>query len=333
MGLFQDTIRDAHRPLGGTVLRRSIDAQVDAPTEEQEPIAEEPADGMQTIFRFQKEGATAFAQRPPQASSRPEVGSSRSSVGDPLSASAEVESPRRIAPSDRVTPIPTMFDRSNGDLETGQQERVGPSEAEAAHASSAKSTMYQPVDPPVHDDAVSFRHVLDSEVTSGSEPNARRSDDSFESRVSGRDAPSESSLPALPVTAPITPLTAPVTPTPAAHYSEARPTGRAPDVQAASPATQERAGPATATSDATQPRPAPASHHAGARSVSARPRTSADPLADGAPLNRTEPAPESSLVIGRIDVVVTATNTTASPVANSGGSDRGFLSRNYLKRL
>lgn len=44
------------------------------------------------------------------------------------------------------------------------------------------------------------------------------------------------------------------------------------------------------------------------------------------------PAPEASLVIGRIDVVVVAPDPKPQAGAPAAG-DRGFLSRNYLKRL
>jgi len=340
MGLFQDTIRDAHRPLGGGLLRRAVDAQADVPVEDPEPMAaEEPASGMQTIFRFQKEGAPVSMPGPPQASSRPQVGNVRPSSGDPLSASAEVESPTRIAPGDRDNVIPTTFDRSNGNLETRQPERLSPGEAAAAHA-SARSTTYQPVFPSVPEDKVFSRPVLDSAVMSGSELNARRGNDSFESRESGRDAPSESSLSAPPVAAPAS-EPAPAVASPGARDRVSSPGAGAPDsLEASLPSADSALSSAAQGVSAAvtgRPRPAPTSHHVPISSPLTRAPLGAHPLPGPGPrpgpLGRAEPTPEPRLVIGRIDVVVTATTPPVTAPADSGGNQRGFLSRNYLKRL
>lgn len=51
-----------------------------------------------------------------------------------------------------------------------------------------------------------------------------------------------------------------------------------------------------------------------------------------APAKAPVPSSAPNLVIGRIDVTVVAHETKA-PAATRGDTDRGFLSRNYLRRL
>jgi hypothetical protein len=69
-----------------------------------------------------------------------------------------------------------------------------------------------------------------------------------------------------------------------------------------------------------------------ALAVAARPRTRDDPRNPRRAPDVRIASAEPHLVIGRIDVVVLAAPAPV-PASAPGAPDRGFLSRNYLKRL
>jgi hypothetical protein len=321
MGLFNDTLHDARRPLAGGWVRRAPD-ESEAGAPEEDYTQDSTPSGMQTVFRFQKAGQNL----PREASIRPGVGIARLPVGDPLSAGAEVESPRPHATNDGETRISVLGDSRESELETGQEIHGSPGKIAAANVVSESKT-HQSVVLPGPIETESNHETHRSEIPEGSEQLVSRQRETFQSRPTGRGAPSETSLastPAQPGAAARTGQAAGLAFDSvfehAAPHHYARDGGAAIAHIESSPAREPLSE--TRASAATRPDRA---NHAAAQD----PRRATELATEFA----TKPTPPS-LIIGRIDVVVVADaappQTQTQPTARA---DRGFLSRNYLKRL
>ncbi len=367
MAILQDTILDAQRPLGGGWLRRSAiegDAEL-GPTNE-----DSSTEGMQTIFRFQKEGPA----RPLKASFQPVVEATRVPAGDPLSAGTEAarwKSPANTGiDSFGIDATETVSSRS--ELETGQEVRGGPSKTTAAREEIASEEEVRSLSVPGPTEAKLYRTTHKSEIPDGTGQPVSRYEISSPSRA-GRGAPSETShsstaaestvaaaraveIPAptaltaqafsdatLAVDADVAPTVAePPTPGRASQNSQARPS----PPQAAGPepqVTAHTAQPVPPSPTIASPDVRPNRHgddNSGYRPNAAiahappRAERPASPaLAMPANTAPAKPRPaEPSLVIGRIDVVVVAREPQAATPTRAD-NHHGFLNRNYLKRL
>jgi len=315
MSLFNDTIHDARRPLAGGWVRRASD-ESEASTPEEDFAQDSTPSGMQTVFRFQKAGQFL----PREASIQPGAGHSRPPAGDPLSAGAEVESPRSPATNDGETLISVLGDSRESALETGQVIHGSPGKVAAANVVSESKT-HQSVVLPGPIETELNRETHRSEIPEGSERLVSRQRETFLSRPTGRGAPSETSL-------------ATAQPGAATRINQA--TGFASEFAtgfasepAAPPSFERDGGAAIAGIEPSPARESLSETRASAATRPNRPNYAASPTLD----RGSELAPPR-LVIGRIDVVVVAAAAAAPPQPQpSARADRGFLSRNYLKRL
>lgn len=334
MGLFDDTIRDARRPLAGAWVWR---AAADDETEVDQPMVDEPADsepsGMQTVFRFQKAGSPAMPGGSREASFQRGAEYNRLPAGDLLPAGAEDESPE--PPAVNVTGnrgISVASDNRTSNLETGQEEHASPSKMAVANAGIESATTVQSV---VSPDPVGTKPSRGQQpnIPEGSEQPVSRSGEPYQSGPTGRGAPSEFFFSLPPGTDWEQSSPSPIHSRPAAT----RPIEAWPRPEGVTGAPQAKGLdlPAT-TPEAPMPRrgtvfpaPAPDLRPTGAIGSPSRGgvHTPTPSPAGGGP----EPA-APGLVIGRIDVVVVAGNTQAQPAARPQ-TDGSFLSRNYLKRL
>jgi hypothetical protein len=349
LGLLADTISDARRPLDGWVRRSAAD-EPDAGAPDEETGVDSAPPGIQTIYRFQKEGPV----RSREASFQFGGGSNRSPAGDPLSAEGEAGRLVPTAKSVGITDISVKGDSRGSSLETGQEERASPSKIAAAGVVSASIPVQSDVSP-VPVEAESSRAVQ-YVVPDGSEPTVSESGETFGSRLTGRGAPSE--------TYRLPPRDREYQPAePAAHPARAAARGAAKSVAGSGQSETRSPMPAGAGAGHAAERFAegiaadgggaagpsgrqPTSPSglgipdAPARSIpgEARPAMPREPAAH-APFGPAKPNPatvsiesEPRLVIGRIDVVVLA-RETPKPATAAADEQRGFLSRNYLKRL
>ncbi|MDD5389858.1 MAG: hypothetical protein PHD37_10960 [Gallionellaceae bacterium] len=316
MSIFNDTIHDARRPLAGGWVRRSLDeSEAGAP---EESIAQDSMpSGMQTVFRFQKAGQVM----PREASIQPGAGLSRSPTGDPLSAAAEGESPRPSATNDGETLISVLGDSRVSELATGQVIHGSPGKVAAANVVSESKT-HQSVVLPGPIETELNRETHRSEIPEGGERLVSRQSETFQSRPTGRGAPSESSL---------TTATARL----GAAARGTRGAAFAADFEPA-PWTAERdGGMADSDFEATPAREFPPETRASVAATATRPGRAAhaaSPGSDRGDSDRSREANPPGLIIGRIDVVVVADAAPVQPQPTAR-ADRGFLSRNYLKRL
>ena len=356
------------------------------------PDEDNASDGMQTVFRFQKEGSP----RPREASFRSAVGVTRLSAGDPLSAGKEAG--RRMSPANNnANPLregitDRTLSRGSG-LETGREERISPRKIAAASVEIGSQRKVRSLGVSVPDEAGLYHRTHKSNVPDGGVKPVSRSVEAFSSQPTGRGAPSETSLSDL-----VTETTAstsnaldisPLESESATTYSKVNAHGRSRDartihnrrsatlLQSATPEQHgesasrtyntalrtkrtdgqaidpgidthsngapnagersdqpsgfspaesgaQASGPSPATRSA---RPASPSLAVPAAQVASPPSA---PRAIAAP--SIAPAPEPSLVIGRIDVVVVAREPQALATSRTD-NNRGFMSRNYLKRL
>ena len=314
MSLFNDTLRDARRPIAGAWVRRASD-ESEASLPEEDYSQDSLPSGMQTVFRFQKAGQFL----PREASIQPGAGLSRPPVGDPLSAGAEVESPRSPATNDGETLISVLGDSRESALATGQVIHGSPSKVAAANVVSESKTHQSVVLPgPIETELNHETHR--SEIPEGSERLVSRQRETFLSRPTGRGAPSETSL-------------ATARPGAAARTTQAAEFATGFAFESSAPQSFDRdGGAAIANIEST-----PAREFAARESLSEARASAATRLdhsnhaAAQDPRRAPEPTPPS-LIIGRIDVVVVADAAPPQPQPTAR-ADRGFLSRNYLKRL
>lgn len=338
MGLFSDTLHDARRPLAGGWLRRSPDeAAMSAPDQD---IAQDdmPDSGMQTVFRFQK--AESPVSKPGgfrEASSRSGAGITRIPAGDPLSVAAEAGSPKPFTKHVEETQLTVQSDNRESELATGQVIHTSPGKIAAANAKSV-SSMHQSEVPSGRIEAESYREKHQSEIPEGSERSVSRQGETFLSRPAGRGAsPSETTFTVG-------------SPARAETHTPSFPAGRT-SAQAAGATEPALSPPLTMTETKQPPRPAhPLAEPHPADLALAELGRSRLPAPDrrltGAPGGQSGfappltqgrgHAPESAqpdLVIGRIDVVVVAETPAQVQAAPAARGERGYLSRNYLKRL
>lgn len=350
MGLFDDTIRDARRPLPATWVRREPLPESEAPEEEVfEPVA---PSGMTTIFRFQKGGdPPVMGARSREASFRLGVGENLP-AGDPLSVGSEVEKPDFSAKdvNGNRDIISVLGDNRGNELATGQVNHGSPGKRTAAEM-IAESRTHQSVvvSGPVESDSVHQTHR--SALPEGSGRFVSEREETFQSRASGQGAPSDS------FSAPVNPLrpeqpgitvagqpegagdprsTAIPLPGSADDEGTGGPAqGGGPQADVISSAGRQPNFPETDKgqqdeTDATQ-RPDPPLRGATPAIPASRLDGRHVPAAYVPPRASGEEQPH--LVIGRIDVVVVSneqSSTRSVPVART---DTGFVSRNYLKRL
>jgi len=333
MGLFGDTLHDARRPIGGDWVRRSPD---EAAAPEQDVTQDDmPDTGMQTVFRFQKaESPASVPGGFREASSRSGAGLARIPAGDPLTVAAEVGSPEPFTQHVEETHISVQGDNRESELATGQVRHGSPGKMAAANAKSA-SSMHQSEVSSERIEAESYRETHQSEIPEGSERSVSRQGETFLSRPPGRGAsPSETHM-------------AGSTEFPARVSVE---TDRQPAIPADGTALAESGRPMrkavpAPTREGIDALPTPSAEARGKRRTSpgqpdmpnlaGGPRPALDAYMP--PLARErgrapEPAPPG-LVIGRIDVVVVADAPAQAQAAPPARSERGYLSRNYLKRL
>ena len=205
MGLFDDTIRDARRPLAGAWVWRAAaddETEVDQPMVVDEPADSEPS-GMQTVFRFQKAGSPAMPGGSREASFQRGAEYNRLPAGDLLPAGAEDESPE--PPAVNVTGnrgISVASDSRTSNLETGQEEHASPSKMAVANAGIESATTVQSV---VSPDPVGTKPSRGQQpnIPEGSEQPVSRSGEPYQSGPTGRGAPSEFFFSLPPGTRPI----------------------------------------------------------------------------------------------------------------------------------
>jgi hypothetical protein len=351
MGLFDDTIRDARRPLPATRVRR--EPLPDMETPEEEPLEPGTPSGMTTIFRFQKGGdPPVMGARSREASFRLGVGENLPS-GDPLSVGSEVEKPDFSAKdvNGNRDIISVLGDNRGNELATGQVNHGSPGKRTAAEM-IAESRMHQSVvvPEPVESDSVHQTHR--SQLPEGSGRFVSEREETYQSRVSGQGAPSDS------FSAPVTPLrperpgttvagqpeglgnpqlTAIPLPGSAGLRETNNPAqGNGPPSGVIAPAGGQPNLPDTVKG---QQAAADASQHPDPPGRSATPAVPSSRM-EGIHVpvehlsSRASGEEQPRLVIGRIDVVVVSREqqppTRSVPSART---DPGFFSRNYLKRL
>ena len=316
MGLFADTLHDAQRPIAGGWLRRAATEEAEAVASEEE-IAQDRS-GMQTVFRFQKEGQAL----PREASSHTGGVNSRLPGGDPMSAVTEAERPRPSATNVGLSDISAKGDIRESDLTSGHVEHSSPGEVEVAYVKS-ESKSHQSVVLPGPIEAELVREQQ-SDIPQGGERFVSQRRETFLSRPTGRGAPSE---------------TSPSTASPRAArggetlsvLDRGRDRDLDPGFAAATTAPRNHAVAYDEPGQAREPAPFPgAAPPATGLGVDAQPPRRGG-FAAAAARASVQPA-QPALIIGRIDVVVVA-NGAPAPVAAAPRSDSGFLSRNYLKRL
>ncbi len=308
MGLLNDTIRDARRPLGvhriaDTAESVELADAFEAATPVSEFSPESPPGGAHSISRFQKEGQAL----PREASFQSGGGIIRLPAGDPLLAEMDVERPKSSATNVGFNDISVMGDNRESELETGHEEHRSPGKVAAANVKSESKTHQSEV-LSGSIETESYHETHQSNTPEGSEQRVSRQGETFLSRLPGRGAPSET----------FSEKTA------AASW---RPAHDAPHDARAAVRHDGAATTASAVIDRTAPE----------RARATATRTSAPPLHASRPATASARAPEAEppgLVIGRIDVLVVADGAPAQPrPAAPALAERGFLSRNYLKRL
>ncbi|MBM9613163.1 hypothetical protein JWJ90_02560 [Desulfobulbus rhabdoformis] len=330
MSLLGDTIRDAHRPLPSAEegqLRRMVFPE----DTESSPKEEHTTSELQTVFRFQKEGQPSPKTGPREASFRPGAADTGLPAGDPLSVESTVERPSLFT-SD-VNGNEDIFsvkgDNRGNELETGQSNHGSPSWTTAAKMSAVSSTHQSEVmsEP---NESVSAHQRHQSREQNGSGRTVSEQEETYQSRIPGQGAPSESFS-----TAPITPLRSvspgptpverPHVPGQTPRQAEAVPGQAVESFEAvpgeAGPQQPEEQKPRTTLAQSGAPR-----EQSGVQ----------EPVFPTQAIESQPSAPSSGphLVIGRIDVVVVADSKQASSGARvHTRSDSGFVSRNYLKRL
>ena len=342
MSLFSDTIRDARRPIsGGWVRRAAADEAAPEPMEEELPPE---SSGMQTVFRFQKEGQVL----PREASFQFGGGKNRLPAGDPLSAGTEVERPEPPATNVQVTGISVQGDNRGSELATGQEEHGSPSKVAAANVKSESKT-HQSAGLPGPIEAEWVREQQ-SNTPEGGEQLVSGQSETFLSRPSGRGAPSETSLTETSphrITRDLPEGWAEksVVSADVHDHSEVVPSAPVPLMEPLPfgiPGGEGRRAPATASPG----RPVGPAAEAATFALANTPDSPSPSARGGRPLftpptpmthaasRAPEPA-QPSLVIGRIDVVVVASDAPpqTQPTQPAARAERGFLSRNYLKRL
>ena len=323
MAILQDTILDARRPLAGGWLRRSaIEDDVElGPADDAVPST-----GMQTVFRFQKEGVG----RPPEASFQPTREETRRAA-DPLSVAVEAGRPKSPS-SNGAHPL---SDGITGRTESrvGRQEDDGsPFGVEEVREEVASEETVQSLSVLTPAGAKPNRPEYVSKISGGGDQLVDLSVVPFSSQYTGRGAPSETSSPSPSARADLPDAPAAPSPggsEPAVGAGQARSASARPG-QAAVPALRdggrEPAGQALrGTSHAVE-----AIRHA-EFSPGRLSGTAAAMPAGKVPTKDPVPSSAPNLVIGRIDVVVVAHEIKAP--AATRDTDRGFLSRNYLRRL
>jgi hypothetical protein len=358
MGLFNDTLHDARRPVSATWVRRSSDGPGDSEGPvgpEDFSVAEEPSpSGMSTVFRFQKVGPAASKPSVSrEASFRADAGRTRIPSGDPLSAAIPVEGQESSATNvNGDEDISVRSVNRGSELETGQQEHLGPSKRTAANVNS-ETKVPRSAQSPESFESVSFRETHKSRIPDGRERTVSQTGEAFlASRPSGRGAsPSDSFAdpsPAHPGGASTArrAVSGGTQPLPVASAGLGGVTPFGPS-SVGSPATPNPAGTPSSTLPQTSANPTGlAMPEAGPSSIPSRPawgRSSEGGSVEGpgpsaswpvrSPGRPAEPV-LAGLVIGRIDVVVVSSAPAqASAPSAPSAPDRGFTSRNYLRRL
>lgn len=310
MGILDDTLADAARPLPGTeVLRRADDeAAADEPMLD---VAPPPADGATTLYRLQKESGVSPPQAPP--------GLHPAHDGGPRS------SPRAVAAVEMHDASLPLVNSRNG-LETGEGQasrRQSDVRGQFASSDAAESISSS-------GDVVStvVRSNVDTAPLSreGTWVQVQRDDSNAQgSRETGRGAPSGDLHRAAPpgATPEAVAADAPSPPAgaggrPALHEAAAGPVPQPGPREAGRP----RVDTAPRVGVAVSPPPA---------RLEALPARVAFPTAPtpARPAPATDAAPRLS--IGRIEVVVLAPAPAAR--APAAVADSAFASKNYLRRL
>lgn len=340
---------------------------------EEFPVAEEPPpSGMSTVFRFQKAGpAVSRPSASREASFRADAGRTRIPSGDPLSAAIQVEGPESSATDvNGDEGISVRSVNRGSELETGQPGHPGPSKKTAANVNS-ETEVPRSAQSSESFDSVSFRETHKSRIPDGSERTVSQTGEAFPaSRPSGRGAsPSDSFVdastnPPAGVTtarraAPVSPRVLSTAAAGAGMGAEpganagpnagpnagtvARVEARSPDAMLPPnprgiPSPTPYGAPANPGGQ-TLPPAGPtlvASRPASARAASAGSGEGPDPATMGPGRSPGRPAEQvpPSLVIGRIEVVVLSSAPAPAETTSAPASpDRGFTSRNYLRRL
>lgn len=288
-----------------------------------------------------------------EASFRLGVGDPSLPAGGPLTVGSEVEKPD--FPANDVTGsqdvISVVGDNRGNELATGQVNHRSPSKRTAASVTPESKTR-QPVVVSEPIEAVFSDETHKSRIPEGIARFVRDQEETYQSRVSGQGAPSDS------FAAPITPLRSGAPGPSAAGHSEVF--GRLRTSTAAVPGRavagvdrgDQRGEPEGVDTASGEERPRP--HDPGAPPTAVAfpesrveeqlyhsPPVNGEPTAAGwnPGSTRTQSQSESQLqsprlVIGRIDVVVIAKEQPANnPSGPAGRANTGFFSRNYLKRL
>ena len=343
MGLIDDTLRDARRPLGACRLpprgeSGGREAGAAAPAADEYLTRPRRGSAAAGVCEVREEGQRLSRE----ASFQSGGGERRLPAGDPLSAGMGAERPKSLATNVGLTDVSVEGDRRESKLATGQDHGRSPGKVAAAEVSSVSRTHRSVVLPePV--EAESDHPRQSSTTPEGGTRSVSRPVETFLSRPSGRGAPpgrltvraaaiaAESAAPVRAGMGPGGPGRAPgeagtpdtnqslvahrgrvgryATAAQAAQATQAAQTGDAAASRASSPA---RA--AAFASDSTA---VPAATARGGERVESRRRPEIEP---------------PGLYIGRIDVTVLADGAAPADVALPPG-DTGFLSRNYLRRL
>lgn len=320
MGLFDDTIRDARRPLwGGWVRREAADDEPVREAGDDEPPEE--SNGMQTIFRYQKAESRSGLR---EASLRTGMESNHLPADDPSSAGIKDGSPRSPAwLSAGDSSYSVKADGRVGNLATGQAEHIGSSKRavtdadfESLPARSAVSSVS------VESGSLGERYVV---IRNDSVTSESRNGATYVEQQTGRGAPSDTpSTEAGPKRSAAASAVVHGRDAEERKAEDAAPVaGRtvpaATRTDRAGTMVEDGAAVPSVLHQQAAAHLAPPAHGDGRRP--ARAETTAG-AADASP----------NLVIGRIDVTVVAHEPPA-PRPSSSAPERGFLSRNYLKRL
>lgn len=321
MGLFGDTIRDARRPMPAATVRRAVDdgPEVELPDDD---VAAPPS-GMQTVFRFNQ---AAAAPPPPgpaefrEASFRPGGAEFQTlPAGDPLPAGKE-----RILPATGVRKTDTSVrgDRRGSNLETGQEVSGSPGKVTAANAVHVPDSPQSEVSLG-RSAASSHRETRSTEIPEGSEAPAGPRSKTPWRQEAGRGASSE--YPSVGATADQAAGFA------ARPASATNPGAASPGPAIAAPGAPATPLPMTERRSVVVPAIADSAAPPGRRDGPPPARPASPQAQPSAPAPDASAEPGPRLVIGRIDVVVLAASSPATHGA--APAERGFLSRNYLKRL
>jgi hypothetical protein len=345
MGLFNDIIRDAHRPLAAGRLRRSPDeAGIEAPLEQPDLAPEEPDSGMHTVFRFQKGESPAASGGSREASPRSRARTAGALTADPLSTGAEVEAPEpsvneSVSGNEGISVVEV---NRGSELATGQVRHVPTDKMAAANVKSESHT-HPSASLSERVETESFREVQKSDIPESRERSVSGNEVASQSRPSGRGAsPSETPPPDGPHGGESSITKASTRPA-----ADPGPAWGRPNPPPGWDRSAHDAGltnePTPALQPATPPSPpadAPPVERPLRRPLKATsaisPRTPEPPVAVTSARRPAPGPPESaspSLVIGRLDVVVVADPPARSKGTAAPQSSGAFLNRNYLKRL